>query len=330
VKRHLATSALLALLGPACADATAGPWVLDRGAGELVRLEPTLVVRARIALRSPRALVGGSGGVWVASEDEQAALGTRLEFLGERGARRSHGFGALHALAADGRGAALVLVDPRDPRGDERFLYRVESSGARTLLGAFPGASAIAAHAGEVLVGTPDGALACLDARGAVRTLGTLAGGVRALAQGPRPGDWWVLDARGGLTLLGPTLEPRAALASGLDAEGFAPVPGEERVWIAAGARVRRYGPGGALELERALPGSPWRAAAAHAAGVWLVARGAVLELDVHGRVRRSQGGFDEILGIVGSVSAGAGATRPPAASSRRARPRAPAPAAGS
>src|SRR6185295_8611448 len=98
------------------------------------------------------------------------------------GEERAADFDAPTALCADGDGAALVL---ETARANETFLWRVDAYLERTLLGAFPGACALAARPGEILVGCADGELVLVRADGAVVGLATWLASVRALACGP-------------------------------------------------------------------------------------------------------------------------------------------------
>lgn len=318
----------LALLLAACGRAGAGgAWLADRGADELVALDRELCVRARVGTASPRLVLADSGGLWVAGADSRAApLPTRLLRLRPGGEPvGATDFSALLALCPLPDGDALVLERVESLGARETRLWRVAVDLGRTLLGEFPGASALAADAGRILVGCDDGELVCLAAQGGVLAIVEQAFGVRALAPGPRAGEWWVLDAAGGLALFAGS-ERLWRVHTGLAATSLAAVPGMERVWLAASADVRRYGPGGTLELAREIAGGPWSAAAASADGAQLLGVGALLELDRRGEVLRTQGGFDALAALA-PLSGRARAAPRPAASSRRTR--APAPARG-
>ncbi len=112
--------------------------------------------------------------------------------------------------------------------------------------------------------------------------------------------SWWVLglDAQGlgRLLALGPALEVRWEVATGLRPRHLIPVPGRVRAWVAdiTAPRVRRFGPGGVLEVDRddlQVLGLD-RGVAWPDAGVVLTAPGALLRLDAAGNLRPSQGGF--------------------------------------
>jgi hypothetical protein len=95
--------------------------------------------------------------------------------------------------------------------------------------------------------------------------------------------------------LLAPDLSVRWAANLPRRAAHLAPVPGEERVWIAntESPCVLRYGPGGALELDRCgLPLPGLDRAVAWRDGLAVAAVGAILRLDGLGNLKPGQGGF--------------------------------------
>ena len=112
-----------------------------------------------------------------------------------------------------------------------------------------------------------------------------------------------VPDAAGRrLLCLGPELELRWQVQLPIAAQHLGAPPGEERVWLAdtSSPRVLRYGPGGALELDRAaLPLSgleralPWIDGA-----VLLAAPGAILHVDARGHLAPGQGGFNYLSAL--------------------------------
>ncbi len=316
-----ALAAALAGCAPAL-DPAPLAWVADRAAGEVLALDAELCVRARVPLAAPRALVADAHGLWVSAASTLAAPdATRLVRL-EGGAppRPAGDFAALTALCADEGGAALVLE--RASASASR-LWRIERDLGRTLLGVLPAARALAACPGRILAGGASGELVLLRSDGAVLRLAAWPEPVLALAPGPRAGEWWVLGAgpEPGLGLLAPDLAPRWRVRAESGPAGFAPVAGAERVWLAAGERVRRHGPGGVLELAFEFEGGPWTAAEAVRGGVLLRGVGAVVELGARGgraRVVRTQGGFGALVGL--ALSGPATAARPRAGSSRRGR----------
>jgi hypothetical protein len=217
----------------------------------------------------------------------------------------------------------------------ETLLWRVTDRLERTLLGAFAGAQAVAALPDELVVGGADGALVRLRPDGAVAERGALSEPVHALAPGPRLDRWWVLTgtAASSLVLVDAALAPLWSVRMDITARSFAPVEGQERVWLAAEDQLRGYGPGGKLEVARSLAGGPWEAWAATDDQVVLLGVGALLELSIDGtliRERRSQGGFADLAALTRASSGRALTPRrrrptrsnPPPASRRPAPPR--------
>jgi hypothetical protein len=217
------------------------------------------------------------------------------------------------ALAAAGAPARVLAVDPSG---------RVAAELRR------PGARAVAGRGRTIVVGGADGSLAAFD-RGlghALVALGALDDPVLDVAPAPR-GAWWVLTEvhgagrRGGgaarrLWLVdGATLAPRweaavdlevATLATprsgrGLGAATASGPSGEAAVWLVSATRARAryqraYRP--AAGDVSGLPLGGFGAGAARTDGaLYLPAPGALLELDAAGRLVRTQGGFDFLVG---------------------------------
>jgi hypothetical protein len=283
-------------------------WVADRAAGEVLALDRDLCVLERIPVRSPRQVGADPGGLWVLEGSEGSARPPRRLVRIERGTGSPSGsdFGELVDMDAPGDGTAFVLERHQTPRdGIDTLLWRIDAEQHRTLLGAFPAARTLAAQPGALLVGCASGELAMLRPDGAVLDVRRVPGPVRALARGPRAGEWWALAGDASMCLLDRRLEPLWSTRGAHVVQGFAPVEGEERVWTATEGRVLRHGPGGALEIELELPSGPWETALATRAGVLLLGQGALLEVEVrHGcaRVRRSQGGFAALAGLAPAV----------------------------
>jgi hypothetical protein len=280
-------------------------WAIDRGVEAVLALDPEQCVLARHPVRSPRMLTVARGALWVASASSRSArIPDQLRALvPPAGFGAASSFEGILGLCADETGAALVL-ESAGP-GETR-LWRVGLELRRTLLGSIPWARALAAQAGEVLVGCADGALWRLRSDGTVVECTTGSGPVLELARGPRSGEWWMLSGsvEACVTLLGRGLVPSWSAGTGLAARRLAAVEGEPRAWVAAGSRARRYGPGGALEVELELAGGPWEAAwASDDRGVLLLAPGALLEVGERGgraRALRAQGGFGRLVAVAG------------------------------
>jgi hypothetical protein len=267
------------LLASGCARGRAPAYLaMDRGAGELVTLDAELCVLARAP--------------WTADD------GPACEPVLAR------------CAAGDGRGwLALERGLGPPPAGAEELpevlLWCRSPDGGRTLLGSFPEARALAARRDEILVGLAAGTLVRLAPDGAIRGLAERDAPVRALAPGPEARSWWCLTGPEGseaeLALLAGDLCARWSVRTGLAAGGFAPVTLAERVWLAAGERVRAFGPGGRLEQELSLPGGPWTAALAASDGLVLLGPGAVLLcVPRGGRMQPacSQGGFRALTAL--------------------------------
>ncbi|HUR28569.1 MAG TPA: hypothetical protein VM509_10310, partial [Planctomycetota bacterium] len=112
------------------------------------------------------------------------------------------------------------------------------------------------------------------------------------------------LDAQGygRLALFDAALAVRWSRSVGLHALHFAPERGTERVWIADATepRVRRFGPGGLLEIDRPdMPLGGLDRACATASGTALfTAPGALLALDALGQNAPGQAGFDFLVDV--------------------------------
>ena len=152
----------------------------------------------------------------------------------------------------------------------------------------------------EILVGDEAGGLS-LVRDGEVVAVRELGGEVGDLAPGPG-GTWFALDlASRRLVLLDRDLGLLWAVDHGLAALELAPVVGEERVWLVDSTEplVRRYGPGGGLEVEAGMPAADATGATDDGqGGLWVASAGALLRLDVHGAVQPGQGGFGHLTDV--------------------------------
>ena len=169
-----------------------------------------------------------------------------------------------------------------------------------------PGALCAVARGAQVLVGSASGALALFDltSTGSAALVSNFGGVLSDVACGPRPQTWWVLDASGAprVALLDAQLAPLWSREIGIHALHMAAVPGMERVWLADSTEphVRRYGPGGTLEVDRIdMPlGGLDRASAWGAGAALFSAPGALLQLDSRGLGAAGQAGFDFLVDV--------------------------------
>ena len=207
-------------------------------------------------------------------------------------------------LEVDERDEALVIESKTSSHPDRALRVRIEGS-------LFPllelnGLTCVAPSHASVALGTAAGKVLRVDAQGsgAILAQAQLGGRIGDIARGPYGGTLWVLDVSGArrLYLLEADLSVRWSVPVGLRALHFAPVPNEERVWLAdtVEPRVRRFGPSGWLELE--IAGLPLvgmdRAAAWLHGGVLCAAPGAIVHLDADGHLQSGQGGFDFLTDV--------------------------------
>lgn len=293
------------------AQSSPGPpylWVADRDGHRVVALSEDLHPTACAELRWPVDVASRADrGAWALSAREGSPLKAHeLVRLSAGGAIvASVPLGAVLDLAALDGGDALVLEWAAPAAGGSRVL-RVAADGAVSLLGQVAGALTLAGTADRVLVAGEGGRAVLLSAQpgGGVLGRALLDGEIGDVAPGPAGEGWWALDVTGGARLLrlDRDLAPRWIQPVGLHALHLAPHAEEERVWIADTTQplARRYGPGGALELEVpevALSGLD-RGASEDGGGVLLTAPGAVLRLDALGAPLPAQGGFQFLVDL--------------------------------
>jgi hypothetical protein len=266
-------------------------WAADRDANLVYGLDEDLILATRTPLAAPLELARARDG--------------RLLVLRERGV----------VDVLDSSGAILRELDvgpslDLDALEDSALLaqssaaLRIGPDLERTVLAQEQGLRCIAGSLDSALVGTDDGRIErlALDGSG-VQASVRVGGAIVDLAPAAEPGSAFALDGAGRrLMLLGPDLELRWQVSLPISAQHLAAVPGEERVWLTdtAAPRVLRYGPGGALELDRgALPllgldrALPW----SHGS-VLLAAPGANLQLDARGHLAPGQGGFNFLTAL--------------------------------
>jgi hypothetical protein len=272
-------------------------WAADRDAGELCGLDEDLILARRVALDRPFAVRALSdGGAWVlrAAAASPSSPSHLARIAADGSVEIEIELGTCTALElAEGRDA-LVVERGTGAGGADRAL-RCDEDGSRRPVIEAPGITCLSAAGPEIIVGTSGGEiLRAVELVDRVR----LDAPIAALAPGTGGDGVWVLFGEGDsrLARLGSDLRLRWSVPTEMLAACLAPVPGEERVWIADAARplARLFGPQGALEIERAdLPlAGIARGVARRDGSVLLVAPGAILRLDRSGRTAPGQGGF--------------------------------------
>lgn len=277
-------------------------WATDRDGGEVYGLDASLHVALHFPLAWPVEVEAcRDGGAWILRPGNGSPIGTwRLDRIAADGTQIAEvSLGTCLDLdVLDGRDA-LVIELGTGAGGADRVL-RLGTHGSLQPLHEAPGLVCVADSRGSVAVGTTQGDVIRLEraANGDLLDRVHLGGEIGDLAPGPWPGSLWALDVTGSarLILLDADLAVRWSVPVGLHALHLAPVPGEERVWIADSTEpiVRRFGPGGVIELDRRdlpLLGLD-RAAAWIDGGALLAAPGAILRIDAAGRILPGQGGF--------------------------------------
>lgn len=285
-------------------------WLVDRDGGAVVGLDRERLEVRRIPLEAPVELALGShGDLWVVCAGVAGPVGPhRLLLVEDESGRiaRELALGPVLDLEAVEGGSGEVLAVELSASG-RRQVVRVAPTGAVTIVEQSEDAFCAAAAFGCTLVGSERGELRLFGPDGQRLVRRDFGGVLSDLAPGPEAGTWWALDAAGGaggtrLALLGRDLASRWELPAGVAAITLAPVRGAERVWLsdAEGALVRRFGPGGALELAHvglAHVGAS-RASVGSNGGLWIAAPGALLCLDGAGGSVPGQGGFGFLVDV--------------------------------
>ncbi len=289
-------------------------WAVDRDAQELCGLDEDLVLARSVRIGRPLAVRACSdGGAWVLrSTSGGPSAPCRLDRIRVDGSIAAEiDLGACGAMAALDSGGVLVVEKKAASGGTDRLL-RCDGRGEREIVLEAAELTCVMDSRTWLLAGTSRGEVLRSRSESGVASLerAILEGSVVDLAPGPTAESAWVLFGEGGTTigLFGPDLTLRWSAPTGLRSAHLAPVEGEERVWIADVERpvVRRFGPTGVLELDRAdlpLPGLdrvvPWARGDA-----LLVTPGAILRVDRRGRMRPGQGGFDYLTDLARTPSA--------------------------
>ncbi len=287
------------------AAARVAVWATDRDAGRVIGLDRDLLVAQSIAVRAPTEVEARpDGGAWVVSSLDADPLGRhqllRLQFDGTVAARVP--LGPSLDLFGDELGRALTV--DLDSGAERVALFDAQL--ALLWQRHWPGAQCAAATPQSCLVGTAQGELLLFDlgspTSAPLRT--SFGGSISDVAPGPRADTWWALDAHGfcRIGLFDAQLGLKWWRNVGLHALHLAPVAQQERLWIADTTQphVRRFGPAGVLEIDRAdLPlGGLDRACGAPGGSALFAAVGALLRLDVQGQNAPGQAGFDFLVDV--------------------------------
>jgi hypothetical protein len=300
----LAIASLRACDSSAREPAPIALWLADRDAGEIVALDRDLFVARRIPCAAPLAIEAcADGGVWIVRDKSDAVEPRRrIERWSADGTRLvSVGIEDCVDLSIGADDAAL-LVDSAALSHPERA-SSVSCDGEIHRWLDRKDLSCIAACGDAIVLGTRAGIVVRIArATGEIEAELEVGGDIADVAPGPSDGSVWVLDGAGAghLMLVDADLRVVWRARIQLCAARLAPMAGEERVWLCdvREPRARRFGPGGALELDAsALPLAGFESACAwNDGGVLLIAPGAVLRLDDRGRLQPGQGGFNYLV----------------------------------
>jgi hypothetical protein len=275
-------------------------WVADRDASRIVGLDADLLPAREHALGWPLAVEPrDDGGLWVLrSGNATSGFGMRLASLDADGAVANETWleSAPDLALLDGSDA--LVIEHRGAALAKDRVWRFAPDGTGRILLEEPGLAALCAARGAVVLAARDGRLlrVAADASRKVHARTAHAASWADVAPGP-DGGLFALDVSSppAVAFLGPDLAVRWRVALGLAARSLGVVPGEERVWVSDsnGARVKRFGPGGALELDvPVVLHAPDHPVAWRGGGVLIGAPGAVLRLDAAGQPGPGQGGF--------------------------------------
>lgn len=280
-------------------------WLCDRDGDRVFGLDRDLLVVNSVALRAPTEVEARpDGGAWIVSSINADPLGQhrllRMLHDGTLAARAQ--LGPILDLDCDELGRAIVV----DIAGAGARVSAFDANASAVWTRAWPGALCAAAAAGHCLVGTQAGELDLFDLNAPLLAPLRLnfGGAISDVAPGPSAGSWWALDANGAcrLALFDMNLSVIWSRTVGLHALHLAPIAGVERVWIADTTQpyVRRFGPGGVLEVDRQnMPqGGLDRGCSAFQGSVLFPAPGALLRLDGLGQSSPGQAGFDFLVDV--------------------------------
>lgn len=297
-----ALAALCALMGEMQAEpVVVGEtvlWTVDRDASRLYGLDRELLIGRAVPVDYPLEVESvRDGGSWVLrSGDGTSGSSARLDRLDPRGVLLTELYlENCRALGCLERLDALVL---ENVNGTVR-LSRVREEGSLFPLCSRPDLASVCGSAGSILCGTDLGAVVRIDpTSGAVLGEIQLGGRIGDVAPGPEPGSVWALDVQGTgrLLLLDAALSIRWSVGVGFPCAHVGPVTGEESAWVAdtSSPRVRRFGPGGLVALDRQnLPAGNFdRTIAWRDGGALLLSPSAIVHVHRDGTLAPGQGGF--------------------------------------
>jgi hypothetical protein len=273
-------------------------WTVDRDAHRLYGLDRDLLIERAVPVDFPLEVeTVADGGTWVLRSETGVAGSTmRLDRLDPRGAQITELYlEPCVDLDTFERDDALVL---ERVNGSVR-LSRVRAEGSLFPLLTRADLACVSGADGVLLAGTSSGAVVRVDpVNGSILAGVQLDGQIGDLAPGPVRGSAWALDTQGTgrLFLLEENLDVRWSTGVGFACAHVAPVPGEERAWVAdtSSPRVRRFGAHAVVELDpQGLPGGHFdRAVAWRDGGVLLLSPGALVQLTASGALAPGQGGF--------------------------------------
>jgi hypothetical protein len=312
-------------------------WVADRDGDQVVGMDKDFFVQRSVTVRKPVRLEAMAGGTFVLSATGGSPIGKHvLMFVDDLGLVDPVGTLGAAIDLAPGPDGGVYVVEMGLGGALSRVLHGIYGkhggAGAAVLGGtgappggviaralaefaSLPGATCVAARRGpkppsgalqdalRVLVGDGSGGLSLLGAGGEM--LATVAGLASAVGDvAPAPGGgWWMLDvaAPSRLVRLDAQLEILWAVETGMHVESLAPVEGQERVWLAdtAESLVRRFGPGGVLEVSVPTVSSDFSRGEGRSGGdFWLASPGAALHLGPAGGGLPGQGGFSYLTDL--------------------------------
>ena len=277
-------------------------WIADRDGDRVTLLDGALLPLSSVALRSPRLLTADGEGAWVAhATDGDPGRAHRLLRLTERGriAALARFAFPVRDLAADGHGGAFLVED----RPVEARIWRLDAVGGRRTVLDVAGALRIAPAGERVLVACARGELVLVDAGQRPAILARRRVGTRIVDVAGRPGGFWALDASFGGRLLRLGEELAVLGATGASCAAAELVGGADGAWLAEREwpRVLRFDRRGVLVSEGVVRGlrTGVAALALGSGSLVLATEGAVWLCDPEtGTARRTQGGFDGIVGL--------------------------------